>query len=131
MLFYSELTCCNKVIKNGELWILKDFNGFVQRKLLKAICPICGDEVCLLIQTSTKNGNTYFDDFTHLEAVKTLYREKKRIVTVIADIQADKLYGWVYGINTQIKNKKGNVTQIRQYASNFQGERKLVKQMYC
>lgn len=129
MLFFEKLVCCSKEIRSAELWILKDFNGFVQRKLLKAVCPLCGDDVCLLIQKSTKNGNTYLNNYTHLEAVKALYREKKRIAAQVPAIATDNLYGWIYGVNVQIRNRKGVVSQLRQYSSDFHGNRTLVKKI--
>lgn len=124
----KHLLCCNKEVKKIELWILKDFKGFTQRKLLIGKCSICGDDVALQIMTSTKTGEKYYNLYNGIEAVKTIYREKRRKLVVIPDIKAEGLYGWLYGVNVQIRNKKGQVTQIRQYSCNYStGKKSLEK----
>lgn len=125
---FQDLRCCNKKIDNGELWILQDFKGFTARKLLIGKCNICGDDVCLQIMKSTDTNKTYYNLYTGIEAVKTIYREKKRKIAVFPDIQTSSLYGWIYGVNVEIKNKKGQVVQVRQYACDFRsGEKQLTK----
>lgn len=123
------LICCNQKIKSGELWILKDIKGFTSRKLYKAICPICGDDVVLLIEKRTTDNKLFFNNLNKIEAVKTIYREKKRRLTVVPAIEHDNLYGWIYGVNKEIKNKKKETTQIRQYSSDFHGNRVLTKRI--
>ncbi len=123
------IECCNQKINSGELWILQDIKGYTARKLLIGKCKVCGDDVCLQIMTSTDTGKTYYNLYTGIEAVKTLYREKKRKIAELPCIQTCALYGWVYGINTPVKNKKGAVVKVRQYAKSFKGdEKKLVKE---
>ena len=125
------LECCNKKITQGELWILKDIKGFTKRKLLLGKCPICGDDVCLEVQTNTKSNKTFSNLYTGIEAVKTIYRAKKLKLAMIPTIKYDALQNWVYGKNSQIKNRQGKVTQIRQYASNYQtDEQTLIKTIY-
>lgn len=121
------LKCCNNEIQSGELWILEDFKRYTKRKLYIGKCSVCGDDVALMIMTSTENNKTYHNLYNGIEAVKVIYREKKRKLVTFSDIKNDNLYGWIYGVNVQIKDKSGNVTQIRQYSSDFKGNRKLVK----
>lgn len=122
------LNCCNKDIKSGELWILKDIKDFTARKLYTAKCPICKDDVVLLIETRICDNQVFINNLTKIEAVKTLYREKKRRLQLIPNIKQDYLSGWLYGENVQIRNKKGQVTQIRQYSCNYStGKRNLEK----
>ncbi len=127
---YAGLKCCNKTIPAGNLWILQDFKGFTKRKLFIGKCKVCGDDVCLQIMTSTDTGKTYCNLYNGIEAVKTIYREKKRIVAAMPNIQHDTLFGWIYGHNVEIKNKNKKVTQIRQYASDFSGKKCLTKRMF-
>ena len=121
------LVCCNKKVFAGDLWILEDFKGYTKRKLFIGKCSVCGDDVCLQIMTNTVNNETYYNLYTGIEAVKTIYREKKRKLVTLPNIKANCLYGWVYGVNIEIKNKKGKVTQIRQYASDFKNQKTLIK----
>ena len=124
-----ELECCNNKISLAEIWFLEDFKGYTKRKLLIGKCKICGDDAALQIMTNIDNGKTYYNLYNGLEAVKLIYREKKRKLTVFPNIKTNSLYGWVYGVNIEIKNKKGDVTQIRQYAKNFEGNKQLVKKL--
>lgn len=125
------LECCNEKVRYCDVWILADFKGYTKRKLLIGKCKICGDDVALQIMTNTETGKTYYNLYTGIEAVKTIYREKKRKLAVVPDIKMNNLYGWIYGHNVQIKNKKGEVVQIRQYASDFKGNRVLTKKIIC
>lgn len=125
----SGLSCCNNQIKSGELWFLKDFKGYTARKLYIGKCNVCGDDVALQIMTSTNTGQTYYNLYNGIEAVKVIYREKKRKIAVFPKILSGELFGWIYGKNVEIKNKKGKVTQIRQYASDFNGNKTLVKKI--
>lgn len=122
-----KLSCCNKIIDVGELWFLSDFKGFTKRKLFIGKCEICGDDAALQIMTNVSTGKTYFNLYNGIEAVKTIYRERKRKVAAFPNIKSNGLYGWVFGVNVEIKNKKGDVTRIRQYSSDFKHNKTLVK----
>ena len=124
-----KLQCCNTKIKSGNFYFLKDIKGFTARKIYVGKCRICGDYAVILFETRIKDNIVFVNQLNGIEAVKTLYREKKRIVSVFPDIKDNGLYGWIYGHNVQIKNKKGIVTQIRQYASDFKGNKSLVKKI--
>ena len=125
-----KMKCCNNSIECGNLWILQDFKGFTKRKLFIGKCKICGDEVCLQIMTNIESGITYHNLYTGIEAVKTIYREKKRISAALPNIKSDSLFGWVYGHNVEIRNKNKQVTQVRHYAADFSGNKKLTKKVY-
>ena len=119
--------CCGKKIKNGELWFLKDFKNFTARKMYIGKCSICGDDAALQIMTCVKTGKTYYNLYNGIEAVKVIYREKKRKVVAFMDIKSETLYGWIYGVNKQIKSNKHTI--IRQYACDFSGVKKLRKEL--
>lgn len=123
------LKCCNNEVRSGELWILKDIKGFTARKLYTAKCNICGDDIALLVEKRINDGKIFTNNFNGIEAVKVLYREKKRKIVCLPKIEYNNLYGWIYGVNTEIRNKKGETTQIRQYSSDFYGNKKLAKQI--
>lgn len=123
----TVLSCCHKKIKNGSVWFLKDFKGYTARKLYIGVCSVCGDYAALQIMTSTANGRTYYNLYNGIEAVKIIYREKKRKVLSVQNVSADNLSGWIYGKNVQVKNKKGEIVQIRQYSADFNGNTKLDK----
>ena len=124
-------SCCNKKLKKGEVWFLKDIKDFTARKLYVSKCPYCNDDVLLLIEKRTSDNKIFINQIKGIEAVKTLYREKKRKLQTIPDVESVFLYGWVYGVNVEIKNKKGDITQLRQYSADFSGNKSLTRKYYA
>lgn len=125
----ADFFCCNKKIKSGELWFLKDIKGYTARKLLITKCTKCKETIAILTEKRILDDKVFSNFTKGIEAIKTIYRERKRAVSQFPNIEANALWGWIYGHNTQIKNKKGEVTQIRQYASDFKQKRSLVKKI--
>ena len=122
-----QLLCCNTKIEVGDLWFLADIKGFTARKIYIGTCKKCKEDVVVLLETRIDDKKVFINQFKGIEAIKTIYREKKRKVAAFPNIKTNCLYGWVYGVNVEIKNKKGKTTQIRQYASDFKGKKALVK----
>ena len=126
-----HLECCGKRIKKGELWFLMDFNGFFNRKLYTAKCPYCGDDVVTLAETKLDiNGQEITftrHSITGIEAVKLLFREKKRKLQVHYDVKPSTLFGWIYGVNREFRNKDGKVTKVKQYSCDFSGNKELTR----
>lgn len=123
----AKLVCCNKKVTTGDLWFLADIKGFTARKIYIGICEKCKEDLAVLIETRICDKKVFINELKGIEAVKTIYREKKRKLVTLPNIKANCLYGWVYGVNVEIKNKKGKVTQIRQYASDFKNQKSLIK----
>ena len=121
--------CCNEKLKQGNVWLLRDIKGFTARKLYIGKCRICGEDSVILIEKRISDNKTFINYLGGIEAVKTIFREKKRKVAVYPDIEINGLYGWIYGQNIQIRNKKGQVVKIRQYAADFNGGRYKVKEL--
>lgn len=123
------LCCCEHKILCGEIWILKDLKKFTARKLYKGKCPFCNEDVVTLIEQRISDGKIFINrNIKGIEALKLLYREKKRALTTLPNIKQNSLHGWIYGKNVQIKNKKGEIVQIRQYSCDFNSnKRELVK----
>ena len=124
-----NIECCKQKIQRGELWLLQEIKGYTNRKLYKAHCPICDEDIVLYVHKNTATNKVYPEIIRGINAVKLLYKEKKRRLQVFANVETDKLYGWIYGINSEVRNKDGNVVQIRQYASDFKGNKALVKKV--
>lgn len=124
------LKCCNKPILQCEIWLLEDLKNFTARKLYTAKCPICKENLVILYEKRISDGKIFKQKYTKLEAIKTLYREKKRIAAIFHKTGKIDLNGWLYGHNVEIKNKQGKVVQIRQYASDFYNNKRLVKKIF-
>lgn len=124
-----ELICnCKTVINKVDVWFLKDIKNFEARKLIIGLCSKCHRPVVTLIEKRISDGQVFQDEnITGNDAVKIINRESKRALCRYFKVDTNSLCGWVYGVNTEIKNKKGDVTQIRQYSSDFYGKKKIIK----
>ena len=129
--FYEDFSCCNRKIKAGDCWFLKDIKNFTARKIFISKCSNCREVIAILTEKRISDNKIFINFTKGIEAVKTIYRERKRAIQIFPDIKINSLYGWVYGHNVQIKNKKGEITQIRQYASDFKGNKFLTKKIIC
>ena len=126
-----DIKCCKHTIKNGEIWLLQDIKGFTKRKLFKVHCDICDEDIVIITEKNIEQDKVYVNERRGIEAVKTLYREKKRKIEVFPNIETNNLFGWIYGINTQIKTRNGTISQTRQYSSDFKGNKQLTKVIYA
>jgi len=86
-----------------------------------ANCPFCGDDIVILSETRISDNKTFTNVFRGIDTAKITYREQKRKLTVVPLVQTETLFGWVYGQNVQIKNKKGKVIKLRQYSHSLKG----------
>ncbi|MBE7713719.1 MAG: hypothetical protein E7Z87_08240 [Cyanobacteria bacterium SIG26] len=128
-----NLICgCKQVIRDVDLWFLKDIENFSKRKIIFANCPVCGEPVVTLIETRTSDNQQFVNkNITGMKAIRIIYNEKTRILAKRQNINASDVFGWVYGVNVGITNKKGDITQTRMYASSFDGnKRRLVDTIY-
>jgi len=112
----------------SDVWFLLPNETYTERKLNIGFCPVCGKPVSELKQTD-KNGNIHLnkksgfaaDEFC-LKLSEQINYKKSRI---ISQTSRKKLYGWIYGINKQHPSN-GN---IKQYASDFYGNKEIVKEI--
>ena len=124
-----NLKCCTQ-ISHSEIWVLKDIENFTERKLAYAVCPKCKDAVITLIEKRISDGKIFINaNIKGINAVKTLYREKKRVLAQVPQVKMSDLFGWIYGTNKEIRNKKGEITQIRQYSTDFSNKKRLAKKI--
>lgn len=122
--------CGNDILKkNIRIWELKDSKDFTNRKIAIADCR-CGNHLAKLYQERISDGQLFVNEYQGTEAIKVIAREAKRLISETYETPKQALSGWIYGVNKEIKNKKGEVTQIRQYAASFFNSRELVKKVY-
>lgn len=123
------LRCGKCNIKNDviEICELKDIVQFHDRTLIIGKCKVCGCDIAELIEFRKSDNVAFLQKFSGDEATKVIKREHGRIKN--KSFNRKNYKDWIYGINTQIKNKDGVVTQIRQYASDFKGDKCLIKKI--
>lgn len=128
-----SLTCdCGNSFNRAEAWILKDTENFEARKLIVGACHKCHRPVATLIERRIVDGRVFVNEnYTGNTAVKLIKRESKRFLSKYYKVETSQLYGWIYGVNTEIRNKQGEVTQIRQYSSDYYGRKSLSKRINC
>lgn len=125
-----KLTCqCGELIDKVELWILKDFKDFEARKLLLGKCHRCHKPIVSLSEKRITDNKTFVKTVFANDAMRIINTETKRMLCKYYKIETQSLHGWIYGVNKEIKNKDGKVTQVRQYASDFDGNKKIVKKL--
>ncbi|MCD8378379.1 MAG: hypothetical protein LUB59_06290 [Candidatus Gastranaerophilales bacterium] len=121
---------CGKTnFANAKVLDLCDIKDFTNRKIYYIFCPNCGEFNITMSEKRISDGTVYINsDLSGDDAFKILMNERKRIIGVIPQMFANNISGWVYGHNVEIKNKKGKVTKIRQYAKGLDtGKTKLLK----
>ena len=79
---------CNTRSDVTEIQELDDIEGFSDRILIIGVCTTCNKDIALLVETRTKDNQTFYDRYHDEEAIKVIKREKKRIKnkSVEADI---------------------------------------------
>lgn len=121
---------CGKIIKRNKCIILADFKNFTSRKIFFAYCPNCRNLIITLIEERQTDKKIFINENVQgSKALNILNKEiiKKRIIDVVSSISFHNLSGWLFGKNIQIRNKKGEIVEIRQYSSDFNGNTKLEK----
>lgn len=88
------------------------------------------DEVVFLYQKRKSDNAEYGNLLNGIEAIKALYREKRRVIIKRQNVSTKDAKEWIYGTNVQIKNKKGEIIKLRQYSTDFKtGAKKLEKEI--
>lgn len=126
----NKIKFSNIEIRPFDIWFLEDTKDFNERKLLLGSTSK-GKTVVTLIENRKIDFKVYVDTQFGLKAQKIIQNERKRVLYTRQELicsKRGKPFGWTYGDNREIRNKKGEVIKIRQYASDFNGNKMLVKE---
>lgn len=118
-------------LKHKIIWFLADIKEFTERQLyiFEYFVKINGKYttkiITILVEKNMLSGEVYSQKSKGQEALKILEREKIRLLYTSDDIKIKKgkPYGWVYGDNREIHNKKGEVVEIRRYRCDYYGQK--------
>ena len=124
------LTLGTKKIKHKTIWFLADLNNFTERKLY--IFEFIDQKVkiiTVLVEKDKLTGEVFSQRNKGQKANDIIERERIRILFTSDDIkvQKGKPYGWIYGENKEIHNRKGQVIAIKVKACDFYGQKGTVK----
>ena len=119
---------CNSVFKAEDIWYLVDDGNCINRKMFIATCPICNKEMVLYehLDNETKE---YYSKYYYSGGARRIKERNKKFVshTMLGFNNKYKMpFGFKYGINKEIK-KGGEIVGIKQFASDFYGNKSLIK----
>lgn len=114
-----------------DVWFLENTKDFCERKLL--LGKTKKDKVVVsLIETRINDARVYVDTQTGDKAEKIIHKERSRILYTRLEMifsRKGKPFGWTYGDNREVRNKKGEVIAIKQFRSDDYGNSELVKEI--
>lgn len=113
--------------RQEETWYLKPNEKFYNRRLEIGICPDCENDIVTLVETRTEDNKLFMQTEMGEKALKIIERSKKEVLKADKVVQKGRLFGFVYGINTERHNKYGKVTSYSQRSCDWQGQRVLVR----
>ena len=129
-----EIIHCNQSFKPFDIWFLKDNSLYKKRVILFAKCSICNKELIVLKQIRVLDNKKITTFLKGKEIKNKLKNFKKEIVYTLSEQDrnrfSNKMAGWSYGINKEIKNKNGKVVQVRQYSKSLDtGDKRLERKI--
>ncbi len=111
-----------------EVLELKDIKDFTDRLLIISKCKVCRNDLAQLIEVRKIDNKPFTDTFFGTEAQKVIKRELRRLKNKRTFSQHKHFQKWVYGLNKEYKNKKGDIVRIKHYACDFAtGNKRLEK----
>ena len=125
MLLHCEV--CNTKNNVLEIQELEDIKDFTDRLLIIGKCKVCNSDIALLVEIRKADNKTFIDNLHGNNAKKVIKRESKRIKNKQNLSSEKQLNGWVYGVNKEIKDKKGNIKRVRQYACDYSTNKKRLE----
>ena len=120
---------CNSVFSAQDIWFLLDDDNSKNRKLYIATCPICNKE--MVLYSCVNLNNEVYEKYYYSNGARKIKEKFKKDVTstMLGFKNKYKMpYGFKYGINKEII-KNGKVVGVKQYASDFWGNKILVKKV--
>jgi len=123
-----SFTHCSVKFKQEETWYLKDNKNFCNRRLEIGICPLCEYDIVAFIETRISDKKEFIQIETEYKALDIVEHCKCEVKRADKTVPKGRLYGFVYGVNKEIHNRKGEVTKIRQRACDWQGQKVLVRE---
>ena len=113
--------------KFTRTYFLAENSKFTKRTLKVGYCFRCSAQIGDLKETRISDGKVFTDRIKGIKLRKLITKEKKNVLHIEYGPVTKYKDDWVYGINKEIKDRSGNVIEIRQYASYFNGKKELVK----
>ena len=118
--------CCT--FRADDIYYLKETNLYVTRKLFIGFCPICYKPVAELVEIRF-DGVVTKDYQVGIKANELAQKHCDEILYSMRECNylrfKSKPFGWKYGINKSVKLNGKEC--LKQYASDFYGNKELIK----
>ena len=117
---------CNSVFRADDIWFLLDKEFEIKRKLYLANCPICQKEIAVYYCFDLEN-NQLIEKYYYSGGAKRIKQKLKNetVATMLGFKEKYKMpFGFKFGINKEIK-RNGKIIGIKQYSSDFYGNKKM------
>lgn len=127
----NKIKFSNTEIIPFDIWFLDCTKDFEDRKLLLGKTSK-GKTVVSLVETRITDLKIFIDTQSGLKAERIIQNEKNRVKYTRQEVlfaKKGKPYGWTYGDNREIHNRKGEVVAIRQYRTDNSGNSELLKEI--
>lgn len=121
--------CCT--FEEFDVWKLFDNEKYKNRKLSFGICPICRKPVAELNQIEINSNKIVSMKKIGISSQEFVEHFKSEIEYSKSKINKMKFqsapFGWIYGVNKEIYKKNSSKAEVKQYASDFYGNKILIK----
>lgn len=120
---------CNRLFRASEIWFLHSNKSFTNRKLEIGYCPECYNQICRLTEKRITDGQYFHTLFTRSKAQKIMNECKDDIEYTSLDIISIKgaPFGFKYGENKELVNKKTGVRVKIEKACDFYGNKEIIR----
>lgn len=116
----------SRKIKHKVVWFLADIKDFTERKLY--IFEDIIKQHTVLEEKNIITGEIFSQKNSGKKAEEIIERERIRLLYTSDDIRIKKgkPFGWTFGDNREIHNKKGEVVAIRRYRCDYYGQKEII-----
>lgn len=124
----QKIIFSNSEIIPYDIWFLENTRDFCERKLLLGKTKK-NKIVISLVETRITDSKVFVDTQTGIRAEKIIQNEKNRVLYTRQELilsRKGKPFGWTYGDNKEVRNKKGEVIKIKQLRCDYYNQKELI-----
>lgn len=124
----QKIKFSNTEILPYDIWFLENTRDFCERKLLLGKTQK-NKTVVSLIETRITDSKVFADVQVSLKAEKIIQNERNRVLYTRQELILSRKglpFGWTYGDNKEVRNRKGEVVKIKQFRCDYYGQKELI-----
>lgn len=124
----EKIIFSNTEIVPYDIWFLDNTKDFCERKLLLGKTKK-NKTVVSLVETRIADSKVFRDVQISSKAEKIIQNERTRVLYTRQELlfsRKGKPFGWTYGENKEVKNRKGEIVSIKQLRCDYYGQKELI-----